>query len=1192
LLDLNGDQMPDAVSWQTGSSDILVAAGQSLPEARFSNRPIRIALDRDIEDMAGAAGRAPVLAILHPRSIQVVLPVRRDITDPLSRGDVLRPVGNRVRAPGSLGRIAAFPHGRDAIIAAAGNTAAGVRLTVYTFTSGNLVENGTLLIADSVGEQVAGIAIDRFDDADRPQVVLASNSGAGTAAAAGRIRLFALADDHSPVPVTGSGPAHLVVQPNMTPPEGTDCGEQDSFGVEVSITGLRVADIATPAGRTGPDGTPEIIVGGMLSPEKCDRRVAFAQVTVVGEDLALGGLGEAVVWDIPNGALDDPPDIVDIEVGHFNGDDLPDLVLLDSANDALILLRQQPRPCVTFITAITHGHQGIKSVLAEASNLTPVPSGLETVPPVTYNDRFNADLTRRVAGINAARRTPDAGADSPELCPVAHIAINSHWEQATSRGAFLQVLGRVGWLMGALAPSPTCHEPFVTPYPKHDPGSFWLSGFWLLVQQPPIHPRLVCIGPAPNYGTRAQFYLAGVGMAAEFVGRSWSGAASRSAASDLAAVMDSAVVAARGAMDPCGGQVFLDSVGFSRGAPVTSAAMRQVDMRPLRFNADASILYLDAIDPSWGPPPDPHPIATWVNGDRIRPWARSGYVANDPLVLSAGSARISSVFAGFPDVILGSVWPPLAILEAPFNPLPPALSGLNVHRDVIGLPSGYDRSGGLTANGGWFAMAPGLTHVMVRDAMLLNGTPPVMPPPGYVGLGGPAPSFANATHLGAFLLAPRTPAPDLTGWQRDIAPVDDDTPLLPAECRPAGAPVSVPSPVVVATRDSPEEFVSDPEFDLAHGLVANATDLIALTGSLPPEAKEHALDALIPDAQGPYIKAYLTAVAENRLPPGDGFAGWSAPHTCTKCPRLVSSGNESRFADFAERAGGPYPVHDIAALEAAWTASTAPGGTPDGDRVHYLGLVAAGASRVDDAFLDFGIEDMVIEQSLVPDSRRSKRLVVRVGLDFKAPDGKLSAVLTGHGLEASQSLSATSSGDLRALSFVAERTAASGPGSPLDSLRLKGKNVRVSWVSVRPVAPLDHPATGRSYEILLMPHGHDWEAARAMAERRTFEGRAGQLATFADADPTVIAEVLKSLNARHPVWIGASGATGDPASLTWLVDGKPFGRVIADHDVETSLENKTEKAAFVLAMPDGRLKSSGRRATILGQPIGILVAYP
>jgi hypothetical protein len=1190
LLDLVGDRAPEALIAQPGTTEILVVPGRSLSAAEFGDSPERVGLDRRIVDIAGMPGRGPAVAVLDGRTVQVLVPARPATarpTFPPHRAPVLAPIPDRPRVAGGR-RIAAAAMDRGAVVVVAGDGPSGLMLTVFRYTAGTtptLVETGSVTLTGTAGEAVAALALADLDGDSRPELVLASNADTGTANETGRLRVIRLSAQLLPQLVASSGP--LAVAPDRTPPAGTVCGENDGHGTFVRITALRVADIAAAAGRSGPDGRPEIVVAGDLSPDKCDRRLPFVHVTAVGDGLALARLAEAVVWDIPNGTLVGPSAIADFDIGRFNDDALPDVALLDSGNNALILMRQQPAPCVTFITAITHGHQGTSSILAGPANVIPIQSGLETVPPVTYNDAYNADLTNRVAQINAARRTPFADNDLPELCPVAHVAVNGHWEQATVPGAFLHMVGRAGWLLGSAAPSPTCKSPLLLPNPKPTPQSFWLSGFWLLVPQPPLHPRPACIGPLPNYGSRAQFLLAGAGFATELIGRNMSAAASRSAAADLAVALDEAVATARGAMDVCTGKVTLDAVGFSRGTGVTSTAMRSVDMRPLRYNADASLLYLDAIDPSWGPPPDPMPGATWVNGDRIRPWARSGYVVEDPLALSAGSARVSSVFAGIPDPVLPG---PLSVLEAPFNPLPPVLSGVNVHRDVIGLPSGYDRSGTLTANGGWFAVAPGLTHVAVRD-MMLNGpggatTSPLVAPAGYVAMNGITPSFANATHLGDFLIEPRRPVAGFAeaGWQRDLP----GPPLVPDACQPGGG-ASGGATGGEATQAPRDELVADPDFYLAHGLVANAVELVALTGRPDSDAKEHALEQLIPETGPDYVRSFLTATAEARLPPGDGFAAWSAPAGCNNCPLVVSGSSESRLTALAGRLSAEFPpATDPSALEAAWAARAAPGGTLDGAWLHLVGLIAAGGSRLDDAVLRFGAQQATIEQILAPPSRAHPRLFLRAGLRFTGPDGTISVGLSGPGLDAEKVLTAAAGGsDAAELSFEVERAAVAGPGDALDRLRLNGRDVEVSWVSIRPEAPLVHPATGQAYELLELRQGIDWDAARALAERRSLDGMSGRLAEFDAADPAAAADILRELGATGPVWLGATGEAGSVGDMAWLSGGPVDGL-----DPDGSLLAPAEKRAFLLALPGSKLLRSGARAALEGRPIGLLVAYP
>lgn len=1185
LKDLSGNGAPEAVIWQPGSATLHIAAGQASPGA-FDNAARRLDLDQRVIDVATTDGELPIVAVLGSRALRVLTPFQPRPGTAVERIDL------SVRIAVRDGQVAMLEHRRGALIVVAAQTGTSVEVTLFALTLGlqpSLTERARFVVEDIADLRIADLAMARIGEDDAPHAVLLANASSFGSTG---VALLDLGRGDGPITIA----ANRQTPAPFSASAGVDCGDSDTFGHVIEGVGLRVADIASSSGRSGPDGSPEIVVAGNFSPEKCNIRRPFVfvfgirQVLIpTGTALTLSDMATVRVWSLPNGTFDRMPDIIDLAIVQANSDELPDVALVDRPNDALILLRQQPPPCVTFITAITHGHQGTNSMRAAPSNISPLDSGFDFVPPVDYNDEYNEMLTARVDGINTARRTPEPGANAPELCPVAHIAINGHWEQATAPGAFLQLVGRLGWMASMLVPSPTCQP--LPGFSKLEPVTYWLSAFWLLVPQPPIHPQPECIGPPPNYGTRAQFLFAGIGALAEYGGVYLASASSRSAASDLAGVMDRAVDEARSAMDTCSGQVLFDALGFSRGAGVTSNAMRTVSMRPLRYNADASITYLDAIDPSWGPPPAPHPVATWFNGDRIRPWARSGYVVGDPMARSAGTARTSSVFAGRPDAVVSAFIGLLAPIEALFNPLPAFLSGINVHRDVIGLPSGYDRTGVLTPNGGWFSTAPMFTHNGARDLMFSSGTPPEAVPVGYFSLSGPPPSFANATHIGSFLLDPRQAAPDLTGWQRDVAAVTDDAPFLPAECpgSTAGDGDGDRDGDLSDNASDPDEteMVADGEFDIAHGLVVNSRELLDLLDGLPREAKEHSLANLMPDPDGARVEPFLRAAAEGGLPPGGGFAGWSAPPGCTNCPVLASDGAESRLAGIAARVGEAFAGMDSAeALEPAWGAAIAPGGTPDADRIHYLAQVAAGTNRPDDAQLVFRAEPSSIEQALNPVSRRQNRLFVRVGVIPTAAESKLTVQLSGLGLAGEAAMDTGAVGALQEVSFEASRTAPSGAGAPLDLLSLIGQNVAVSWVSVRIEKLFVDEASGTAYEIIAAPSGLDWETARAIAERRRFDGQPGELADFSLMDPDRQAELLLRLNLRNPVWLGASGKTGATDSMRWLSGSQVEGQAI-----DPALENAADTATFLLAQPDGSLFSSGRRATVQGNPVTALVAY-
>lgn len=159
-----------------------------------------------------------------------------------------------------------------------------------------------------------------------------------------------------------------------------------------------------------------------------------------------------------------------------------------------------------------------------------------------------------------------------------------------------------------------------------------------------------------------------------------------------------------------------------------------------------------------------------------------------------------------------------------------------------------------------------------------------------------------------------------------------------------------------------------------------------------------------------------------------------------------------------------------------------------------------------------------------------------------------------------------------------------GTGDPLDRLRLIGRDVDISWISIRSEPPMVVAATGQAYELVERPQGIDWEAARALAERRSLDGAPGRLAEFDAADLATAADILRKLGATGPVWLGALGEADD---MAWLSGGPVDGL-----DPEDSLLAPAEKRAFLLALPDSRLLRSGARATLEGQSIGLLVAYP
>ncbi|MDH3694485.1 MAG: hypothetical protein OER96_07955, partial [Gammaproteobacteria bacterium] len=335
--------------------------------------------------------------------------------------------------------------------------------------------------------------------------------------------------------------------------------------------------------------------------------------------------------------------------------------------------------------------------------------------------------------------------------------------------------------------------------------------------------------------------------------------------------------------------------------------------------------------------------------------------------------------------------------------------------------------------------------------------------------------------------------------------------------------------------------------------------------------------------------------AEKGLPPGEGVSSWSAPTNCSSCPHVISDGSESRLPQFRQRLGQSLPLpsdgddnQGIDQLRQAWTeVSTEQDDVPDGDRMHLYGLLAAGGTRLDDAQLAFGASVTKIAQQLLPASRTQNRLIVRVFYERVTNNGVLEVTLKGAGLAVTKAVENSEPGKLAELLFEAERIPSSASNNFLaDSLILAGQDVRVSAISVKPYTPWKNPNNGRYYEILHLPQGVDWQAAYNMAKRKSYDGNPGQLAEFSDGDSALIADILKQLNAQYPVWLGARGETGDVSSLQWL-----SGDAVSPSDIDNTFEAELEKRSYVFAHPDGRLASSGLRATVKGKAIGLLVAY-
>ncbi len=1079
-------------------------------------------------------------------------------------------------------------------------------------------------------EEVVDLQFGNFEEDNLPYVALFSTRNQG-GSETGVLRLYKVGQQEIDEYLTSVVTTRLF---NKNELKLLECLNKDKIKQYIDYSAIRVKSITGKEGRKKPDDYSEFILGGNINIQKCDDdrgiiRRPFVQIFQTSEN-KINLIKDVRLLKIDGVAEGKSPNIVDLDVFYINNDELPDIGLLDASNNSIIALKQQPRPCLTFITAITHGHQGVDSIMADFVNtldpldlLGSLSDVLDTptdedpmdylvdkkkVPKISYNDNYNALLSEvQIEEINAVRRNK---LDEPELCPVAHIAVNGHWEQATAQGAGPgHVGGRVLWTSSAVFPLvPQCE--LLRFIPRNTlrlsgmvPNLYWSSIFWLFVPNPCFYSGL-STSPS-NPGAVIRFTLAGMGYGLELYGKNASGSASRLSAIRLANTIDEAVGLARSSMNECTGQIALDAVGFSRGGALTSHAMQNVNIRQLNYNTDASITFIDAIDPSWED--DPAQPYSWSNGDSIRPWARSGFIVGDPVISAAGSAKISSVYSAKPGVQLTGFFSEIegriddnigAIIDYIDAGLGVRID-LDVKRDIIGLPSGYDRRGNFgNAPVGWFASTMDLSHSETRDNMLgeegaeqAQIPDPKSVPSGY-NLGSIEPSFANATHIGQFINNPRAVAvPDFPGWRRDLFDgFNSDVEYLPARCNQS---VVNGDPIVSdeeETLEFSEEYVSDTEFSIAHGIVTNARDLVDVTRQL---GKPHDLVNIIPNE---LVRKLVEITARRGLPVGTGLEGWASPDPCNSdtCPVVVSYADdqnhphdESRLTDFRNQI--KYLVklpedtadeEDIKDAFSEWKNTNL-----DNDQVQLYKSILAGGTRLDDSQLKFD-EKSTIRQYLSPDSLKAKKVVVRIVYQRTSKDGELNVSLKGEHLNINRTTTGGDVNELIDFTFDAERTGEVIRHDPeMDSITLQAQNVLISSVSVRANLPWSETGKAPFYEIIELPTGVGWKAANTIAKNRIFDGRRGKLAEFPKDIEQQLPRILDKLNAKKPLWLGAIGSNGTEKGLVWVSSGNNVNGNIVEDDSNSSEE------AYLYTLPDGKLKRSGLRASINGEKIGLLVMY-
>ncbi|MCA8952979.1 MAG: hypothetical protein KDE27_25940 [Planctomycetes bacterium] len=412
-------------------------------------------------------------------------------------------------------------------------------------------------IAAAWPEHATCLAVADLDADGDPDVVAGLLSQDPVALSAGRVTAF------SPAIAFGTdGVANLVLAPTAA--------SARTRGVP---TALAVADFG-PTRGVGSDGVVDVAVAGTTG-----KHVTVEIIRGIGEpgEPAFGdverlplSIDEAVVAD--EWAIEGLPSmttpVTDMIAGHFNGDDVPDLLLAEPRDGQLVVLEGQPPPIATFVEVAIHGHHGINSIFGITSEPEEIDAFLDGVRELGLL-------------INLERR---GRLDLTELPPVRVIAVTGHWAELTERGAFSHALARALWSAGSYLPAPMCTTLLNLPAaPAPDPLCYWSTLVFLLV--PVIEPGAVCgqfLG-GPDPALVARFALGGLGFGVEKWGALLSSAASRAAGDQVAARVDAAVREARAGMDPCDGLVFVHVSGHRRAPRVPSRDARDAPRRDRSF---------------------------------------------------------------------------------------------------------------------------------------------------------------------------------------------------------------------------------------------------------------------------------------------------------------------------------------------------------------------------------------------------------------------------------------------------------------------------------------------------------------------------------------------------------------------------------------------------------------------------------
>jgi hypothetical protein len=794
----------------------------------------------------------------------------------------------------------------------------------------------------------------------------------------------------------------------------------------------------------------------------------------------------------------------DVVVGQFNDDSLLDIAVLDRTTGNLIIVRQQPPPCISFITSASHGLLGS--------------------PSYTPTARFNRLLAEEMVRANAVRRPASGFRDNATAaniaqCPARFLDVRGHWEQLSGRDTGWLVASRAGWLGGALVPTPALIIPAippVLPLPVFEPFAYWASAGWLL------------IGDVPSI---VRFGLGGIGLGTELIASVAHRASSLAASALLNTQLRNAIADANTSMDSCTGNIYLDLLGHSRGGPMITSALRMGLGTRANFNFDLSTTLLDAVDPSIG--------------DQLRPWTKAATMVNDPNITRVGSEWNSS-FHGSNSSGEGGIW---AIEDFVALWAPSGFIAEFIRADIVGLPKGRARAeltdparsfgayqGPLvgirhkefagdptTATAGTpGATGIGMTWVNPNNSAINNLYAPV------ASLGASLFAFGSTSHLGTFLTAPRTfSTTGAVGFHTTSSfTTTSEESCFPSGCGPfiGTCPQDISGGVAAAAnlRDGQgmivRELVPDYDFRNATGIVGNAKELYVSN----PNLKE------IPNPQFDTLRAFIQTTATT---------SWVQDGTWKRIGTVTFPASQGTVAASMQ----PYvtdPAVNFSALTSAqqeaqiavWKQQLEDLNDADtAARITTLSDAAAKKTSVTNAYAQFPVTgSATISAVLSPASIQADELLVRVEYDLGATSlAKVSVSLSGPSLASSATWLPVAGTTRRVAEVIVYRSNAATTGA--DLVKIVATDAQVFAVSVRPNLPYASTTTNSAFEFVVLESGVSRERAANLAARSVWQGTVGRLARFQSIN--TLNEMASGVAPDARAWVDGVSSNGAAGSF-------------------------------------------------------------